>query len=86
MSDHDIEDLINKPPDVPWEPKGQVKAKDMPDSAPEGYPAPWESHGRGNGHYDVYDANGKYLIHIYIWDNAEWETFKAKLASINGDV
>ena len=70
---------------IPWEPVGQVDPKDLPDEAPEGYPAPWKTHGRGNGHFDVIAADGTYVAHVYLWDEKDGRIFKEKLRSVNGE-
>ena len=68
---------------VPWEPVGQVAPKDLPDQAPEGYPAPWSIHGRGNGHFDIIASDDTYVAHVYVWDRKEMAVLQQKLAKIN---
>ena len=70
---------------LPWEPVGQCKASELPEAAPEDYPAPWTTRDRGNGHVDVFAANDKQVAHVFLWDASDWETFKTKLADINGN-
>lgn len=81
----DIDDLVNRPSIAPWEPKGQVNPDELPDKAPDTYPPPWTEKYRGNGHHDIYDGNGKYILHMHCWDMKEYRALCAKLRSINGE-
>lgn len=70
---------------IPWEPVGQILPAELPDKAPEGYPAPWTREHRGNGHFDVIANDGTYVAHVFIWDRNYGEVFDEKLKKINGE-
>lgn len=63
-----------------WEPES-AKLEDLHASA--AHPAPWKIHGRGNGHHDIYDANGKYVAYQYCWDLKDYDALAKKLEEIN---
>ena len=65
---------------VPWEPLGQIDPGKLPAQS-ELYPGPWTSHGRGNGHWDIVDANGRVFAHVYCWDQADYDALDAALRS-----
>lgn len=69
MNNDDIAKLLG-------ETKSQESASGLPLPSSE-YPGPWTTHGRGNGHIDVFDANGKYIAHVYCWDEKDWDTLDA---------
>ena len=64
-------DPVEGPSRVPWEPLGQVSPGALPGPS-ETYPGPWKTHGRGNGHEDVADAEGRIFAHVYCWDGADY--------------
>jgi hypothetical protein len=76
--------LIDNGPIVPWEPVGQCSPDELPDTAPEGYPAPWTLHHRGNGHVDVMAGNGEQVAHVYLWNQDDPAILDAKVAAVNG--
>lgn len=69
---------------VPWEPLGQIVPADLP--APSDlYPGPWTTQGRGNGHEDVLDGQGRIFAHVYCWDSDDFDALeKAVKASEEG--
>lgn len=70
--------------------KSQISPDELPDTLPfdfpvDVHPLPWKlGQGRGNGHIDIFAANGSYVAHVYCWDNKDWVTLESKLSSING--
>lgn len=65
---------------VPWEPLGQVSPDELPDAS-EKYPGPWTTQHRGNGHFDVMDAEGRNFAHVYCWDSKESDALYEKVAA-----
>lgn len=61
---------------VPWEWLGQVTPGALLVADPERYPPPWNTHGRGNGHVDVYDGRGRYFAHVYCYDTKDARTLE----------
>lgn len=65
---------------IGWEPLGQIDPDQLP-APSETYPAPWTCESRGNGHMDVFDAQGRYFAHVFCWDDRDFKVFDEKMAS-----
>ena len=61
-----------------------ISPTDFPEAPIEGHPTPWIKQEAGNGHFYVYDSEGKELFHVYCWDDKDWKEFGRKLELING--
>ena len=68
----------NAGPSAPWEP-GMFNPLKHEESMPpylwRAFPLPWSGHGRGNGHVDYYDSDGKFIVHVYFWDRSYREAW-----------
>jgi hypothetical protein len=69
---------IQGPVKTEWEPLGQIAPGDLPEPS-EQYPAPWTADYRGNGHFDIFDGQGRCFAHIYIWGITDGEVYQAKM-------
>lgn len=65
---------------VPWEQLEQLHPRELPAPSPE-HAGPWATHGRGNGHTDVFDASGSNFAHVYCWDSADWTALAAAVGA-----